>query len=330
MVLGRYLLLALCACGLAAAPAHARTPPRAALELSSAGKKLLGKSQTFAIGGWTVGSSAKIGLTGPLRFSAGKRKVSATGLSVTISRTSSSVSAKLGGKSVRLFAVTPTRPAVLDAAQQRASLAGARVALTKASASRLKALLKLRRAPSTATLGKLTVAVAAEPTQPPVTTLPAPAPLLPKPIPTATATATATPEPTTTPTPETACADRFAATPAGSVDWFACDLPGTSDLHSWTDYLQRAWVGCPGPPGSIVASGGATRVVASTAYDHRFPVTSTVRRQRRDDGHRRRHGHVRAGRPRHRRGDRRLQDRHRRHDRHRVRHGPLQAVQHGR
>src|SRR5689334_11874191 len=114
MTLRWLALVALCACGIVAAPADARVPSRASLELSSAGKKLLGKSQTFAVGGWTVGSSARIDLKGSLRFSAGKRKVSATGLSVTIARTSSYVSARLGGRNVRLFAVSPTTPAVLD------------------------------------------------------------------------------------------------------------------------------------------------------------------------------------------------------------------------
>jgi hypothetical protein len=63
------VLVALCACGLVAAPADARVPSRAALEVSSAGKKLLGKSQTLAIGDWTIGSSARIDLKGSLRFS---------------------------------------------------------------------------------------------------------------------------------------------------------------------------------------------------------------------------------------------------------------------
>ena len=71
---------------------------------------------------------------------------------------------------------------------------------------------------------------------------------------------------------------RFAATPAGSVDWFGCDLPGDGDLHSWTDYMQRAVRRCSAPgAGTIVASGGAARVVASTAYDHRFPVVDGSR-----------------------------------------------------
>jgi hypothetical protein len=153
---------------------------------------------------------------------------------------------------------------VLDPDAQHASLVRARVALTKTSASRLKSLLKLRRAPSTATLGKLTVAVAAE--QPPAV-IPAPAPVA-TPVPTAS--------PTPTPSPGPGCEERFAATPAGSVDWFGCDLPGNGDLHSWTDYIQRPFpplAGCGNAAGAIVAGDGAARL--DRAYDHRFPITST-------------------------------------------------------
>jgi hypothetical protein len=294
----RFALAVLCVCGLLAAPADAlATPSLAAFELSAPGKRALSarslsvtsvprgpsKYPTFAIGSWTVGSSAKIGLNGALRFSASKRTISATGLTVTISRTSSYVTARLGGSSVRLFTLTPAKPAVLDAAQQRASLAGARVALTRAATIRLKTSLRLRRAPSTATLGTLTVAVAPELTLPPVpVALPAPAPPAPidsvTPVPTATATATPAPTATATPVPEPACADRFAATPASSVDWFSCDLGESGTLKSWTNYVQRAFpaVPCAGTPGgTVVAGGGAARVVASTAYDQRFPMVSS-------------------------------------------------------
>jgi Htaa len=269
-----------CACGFAAAPAHAlATPSRAALELSIAGKRTLrpvsvtsaprgpSKFPTLAISDWTIGSSARIGLFGSLRFSAGRRSVSAGRLAVTISRTSSYVTARIGASSVRLFALTPTRPTVLDATAQHASLVGARVALTRAAATALKKGLKLRRAPSTKTLGKLTVGVAAE--------------LGPTPLPARAPVATPTPVPTASPAPEpgTPCAERFGATPAGSVDWFGCDLPGNGDLHSWTDYVQRpfpALPGCGSAPGTVVAAGGGERIV--TAYDHRFPIAlSAVR-----------------------------------------------------
>jgi hypothetical protein len=298
MTLRWLILCALCACGLVAAPAEARTPSRAAFELSNAGKKALKsrsislpRSSSFAVGDLTIGSTAKIGQSGSLRFTAGRRKVGATRLTVTISRTSSYVTARLGGKTVRLFTVAPTKPAVLDAAQQRASLSGARVALTKASARRLKSLLKLRRAPSRATIGKLTVGVAAELTQPPAapapvtpTQLPAPAPIV-TPEPTAIATATATPSATATPVatvtpgPDLPCdSTRFTATPADVLDWFGCDLPGSQDLKSWTSYIQTPFppVPCAGSTGTITPGGGASEVVAGDRNDHRFPILSSA------------------------------------------------------
>ena len=66
---------------------------------------------------------------------------------------------------------------------------------------------------------------------------------------------------------------RFAATPAGSVDWFGCDLPGNGDLKSWTNYVQRPFppFPCPGRPGTITASGGATRVVGELAVRPPLP-----------------------------------------------------------
>jgi hypothetical protein len=285
MTLRRSVLAALCACSVAAtlpSAASATVPSRAAFELSTAGKRTLAKSSlslssvpkglSFATGSWTVGSSAKISLSGSLRFSAGKRKLSATRLEVTIGRTSSFVSARVGSSSLRLFTVTPTRPAVLDAAARRASIVGARIALTSDAAKRLRSSLKLKRTPSKATLGKLTVAVAAPPATPGNFGNDVAVPV--------TVAAAATPTPT--PTPDPPCRDLFASTPAGSVDWFGCDLPGNGDLHSWTDYVQRPFAAlCTQGPGTIVAGGGAARIAPNVAYDHRFTVVSS---QSRPDG----------------------------------------------
>ena len=105
------------------------------------------KQPSFAIGAWTVGSSAKIGLTGSLRFTAGKRRVSVSRLEVTIGRTSSYVTGRIGKSGLRLFALTPTRPSVIDAQARRASMVGARFALTPAAAKRLRSALKLERTP---------------------------------------------------------------------------------------------------------------------------------------------------------------------------------------
>jgi hypothetical protein len=310
MTLRRSVLAALCVLATAPATAAAYTPAPAAFELSAAGKRALSarslslatvpkSSGTMLLGTGTfkVGTDASIELKGTLRFSAGKRKADATRLAVTIGRTRSNVSARLGGKTVQLFTVTPTRPAMLDAAGQRASVAGARIALTKAAAARLKTALKLKRTPPTSALGKLTVAVAPAP-QPQIAPAPAPAPAttFPAPAPTAeptatptatatatpTATATAVPTATVTPGPNLPCdATRFAATPADVLDWFGCDLAGSQDLKSWTSYIQSTAfpeVPCTGPFGTVVPGGGASEVVAGDRDDHRFPIlSSTVR-----------------------------------------------------
>jgi hypothetical protein len=271
MTLRRSVLIAVCALLALPAAASATTPSRAAFELSAAGKRALAarslslpSKPTFALGAWSVSGSAKIALRGALRFRSGKRKVSVTGLQVTIGRTSSYVTGRIGKTSLRLFTLTPTRPSVIDAPARKASMVGARFALTSAAARRLRSKLKLDRAPSTAALGRFTVGVAdLTMTVPPPTTLPAPA-----------ATPAPTPTPTPSPEPGTPCDQRFAATPAGSVDWFGCDLPANGDLKSWTNYVQRPLPGpCAGPLGSVTESGGATRIVDAT--DHRFPVTAS-------------------------------------------------------
>ena len=199
---------------------------------------------------------------------------------------------RIGKASLRLFTLTPTRPSVHRRAGRKASMVGARFALTSAAARRLRSKLKLKRTPSTAALGKFTVGVAdLTMTVPAPITQPAPAPLPAarrpadrdgSPTPTATATA---------PRPDRdalgdrdpgrpPCADRFAATPAGIVDWFGCDLPGNGDLKSWTNYVQRPFppAPCPRAPGTVVAGGGAAQVVAGDTFDHRFPVLSSTLR----------------------------------------------------
>jgi hypothetical protein len=269
----RLTLAALCALVAFPSAASAATPERATFHLSSAGKRALSARSlslpsrpTFTIGAWSVSRSAKIALKGSLRFRSGKRSVRVTKLRVTIGRTSSYVSGRIGKTSLRLFTLTPTRPSVIDAPARTASMAGARFALSSAAAKRLRSKLKLKRTPSRAALGKFSVGVAG-------VTPPTPAPA---PAPSATPAPTAAPAPQPTPEPGTPCDERFAATPAGSVDWFACDLPGEGDLRSWTRYIQTPFpeFPCPGSPGTITASGGAGRLVDAT--DHRFPIASVV------------------------------------------------------
>jgi hypothetical protein len=304
--------VALCAAIPGTAGAHVPAP--AAIELSAAGQRALKQSSLtlatiprttkpktlwLAPGKTTIGSSAAVELKGTLRFSAGKRKLDAKALKLTVGRTSSSISARLGTKTVRLLTVTPTRPAELDAKAGRVALSGARLALTRPAAQTLRSKLKLKRTPSTVSLGTLTVTIAPPPStqlapSPQPIAVPAPAPAAtatPTPEPTATPvptasptpTATATPLATATPGPNLACAERPAATPVGIVDWFGCALPGTSDLKSWTGYIQREFppFPCIGPVGTITAGFGASQVVAGDPLDHRFPVLSSAIR---DDG----------------------------------------------
>ncbi|MBE2317223.1 hypothetical protein DVA67_014675 [Solirubrobacter sp. CPCC 204708] len=264
----------------APSPATAQsTAPK--IELSAAGKRAL-KPLTLSTGTLTVTNAsvtaaARVAVNGTLRFKAGKRSANATALSLTVGRTSSYVAARLGRKNLRLLAVKPTRPPQLDAARGAVSLAGARIALTPAAAKALRTALKLERTPSTKTLGTLSVAYAPTPIEG-GSPLPAPAP---GPSVPPAATATPTPSATATPTPETSTerppcdAARFTAAPAGSVDWLSCDLPGTRDLFSWTRYVLTSNLPvCSTEASSIVASGGAARLLATHAFDHRFPVES--------------------------------------------------------
>ena len=154
------------------------------------------------------------------------------------------------------------------AGAQAPSMVGARFALTSAAAKRLRSALKLKRTPSTAALGKFTVGVADLTMTVPPTPQPAPAP-------SATPAPTATPTPTPTPEPVTPCAQRFAATPAGSVDWFGCDLPGQRRPQE-LDGL-RAARSLPGPCCRAARLGHRER---RRGADRRAPRTTASRSPR--------------------------------------------------
>ncbi|HEX6024941.1 MAG TPA: HtaA domain-containing protein [Solirubrobacter sp.] len=208
-------------------------------------------ARTVAVGGGV----GRVELGGALRFRSGRRSATVSALRLTASRTSSTLSGKLGRSRVTLFS-----------ARGRPDLAGgvtvtkAHAALTRAAAARLKRALKLKRTPST--LGTLTLTAS-----PATSPQPEPAPIVVTPAPTPTPTATPAPA-----NPVPACADRV-TTPAGSVDWIGCDLPGAGDLKSWTDYVQRPFPpACGAGLGTVVASGGAARIDPASAYDHRFGV----------------------------------------------------------
>ncbi len=217
-----------------------------------AGLRLPARTVTVA------GGVGRVELGGALRFRSGRRTATVRALRLTASRTSSTLSGKLGRSRVTLFSARG-RPELVSGV----ALTGARTALTRAAAARLKRALKLKRKPSTFALGTLAV-TAASATPPPV---PAPVVITP-----------AAPAATPTPTPAPACDVRFTATPAGSVDWFACDLPGANDLKSWTDYVQRPFPpACAAGTGTVVATGDATRIDTAPANDPRFPNVAAER-----------------------------------------------------
>lgn len=282
----RRLILVTAALVLIPSGASAHTPAPAVLSVSTAGQRALkadGVTLTavapasraerrflLPITKAVVTTGATVDLGGTLRLKAGKRKLELKALQLGVGSKSIAVSAKAGGRKLTLFAVTPTRPATLNKAAGSLSLTSARFALTKAAATRIQSALRLKRAPSRKALGTLQVVWVPHDHAPAV--VPAPQPIV------TTPAATPTPAPTPAPTPEPACPS-FSATPAGSVDWFSCDLPAAGNLRSWTEYVQRQWPAvapCPQAAGSITTSGGAQRIDPASAYDHRFPVTNVT------------------------------------------------------
>ncbi|RKQ92676.1 Htaa protein [Solirubrobacter pauli] len=283
---------AIALCAAVPSTAAAYVPAPAVVELSASGQRALKQSSLSVSassrstktqprlmlmrGKTTLGSSATVELAGALRFTSGKRTANATALKLTIGRSTSYVTAKLAKKTVRLLTIKATRPVELNPSAGRLSVTGARIALTPAAAKALRKTLKLKRTPPTSTLGTFSLTVAPPPSvaidNGSVST-PLPAAPAPTATPASSATATPTPDPTEPPSCDPA---RYAATPAGSVDWFSCDLPGNRDLRSWTRYVLTPAAGCSVQPPSIVASGGATRLDPVSAYDHRFTITSNT------------------------------------------------------
>ena len=164
---------------------------------------------------------------------------------------------------------------------QHVSLVGARRRAHAGRGDAAEVALKLERAPSTATLGTLTVAVAPSWSPPPVAGARARADGHARPRPPR--------RPTPRPTPERpACADRFAATPASSVDWFGCDLPGNGDLKSWTNYVQRPFPRAAGRGARPARSSrGARRRAASSRHGLRPPLPGRLEQVRRRTDRRR-------------------------------------------
>ena len=159
MTFRRPVLAALCALSVAAiAPAgvSAATPSRAAFELSASGKRALGSLTITAV---PRGPAKQPSLRRPRldgrdeREDPAQRVVAVRGRQAGGQRVAARAHdrpdvvvrdrAASGKSTVRVFAVTPTRPSVLDAEKRQASMVGAKFALTPAAAKRLRSALRL-------------------------------------------------------------------------------------------------------------------------------------------------------------------------------------------
>lgn len=93
----------------------------------------------------TYDSTVAASVAGGIRFSSGKRRITITGISVSVYKSRVVVSGKLGGKRVNVFNATG-RPEI-DAAKGTASLLGGKLAFTRAAAAKVRKSLKLKKAP---------------------------------------------------------------------------------------------------------------------------------------------------------------------------------------
>ena len=331
------LVLALAVALLAAVPSATATPAPslATIELSAAGQARAETAHALVRDvhggqghrGLVGDSSSSIGT---LRFKSGRRSVSATSLTLTVGRTSSYVSARLGRKTVRLFTVTPTRPAQLDPAlstvdahrrTDRADQAGRQGAAQRAQAQadavdevarQAQRRVRSPRAPSSSG----TARARADGHRP-----------------RRDRHAGADRDPHAdrdldrrarrAPATRPACPPRPRAASTGSAA--TCPAPVTCAAGRATCSRPRA--GCSLDPGTIVASGGASRLISNSAYDHRFAdhagprTTSPAAATLYLSGH----DHVLDARPRHRRADHEPGDRDRPGRAHR--HGPRRRPQ---
>lgn len=208
---------------------------------------------TMPVGGTPALDAASVDLSGRLRFARGKRSVTFTSLRLSLGK-KPTVSGAVGKRRVTILTLsgapkrdTGARTISLKNAQASLSPAAVRTLRSGLSSSRLKA----------GRLGKLTVAVRVPAA--PVT----PSPEVPAPPPTVP-----TPPLPIDPTPELPAASCWAATPAGSTDWIACDPVSGGNLRTWITYVTGG--------GTVDATDGATRVTAGKPYDYRLgaPVTT--------------------------------------------------------
>lgn len=233
--------------------------------------KLAKRVVTLPAGALTTTGDAVVPLSGALRVRRGKWSVTFGGLQLELGPVSASVTAKDGKGRRTVLTVKPRKgsPLEIDARAGSVRLVQASVTLAPAGASAIRRALRLRRAPSSKTaVGAFTLIVEGQG----VTTTPTSGPGTPGSTTTQPATTPTQPPETTpttpantTPTGPSRCWS--AATPAGSTDWIACDVAGSDDIKSWTNYILSG--------GSIATTNGASHL-GTANYDYRLTVASTV------------------------------------------------------
>jgi len=206
--------------------------------------------------GVRIAASARLDHAGTLRLRKGKRAVTLRRLRTTLGD-DSRLTALVGDRRIRFAVLAParSRPLTLDAGAGLAAGRGIRATLTPAAARMLRRALKAKRlrAGRLGTVeanGRLVADTPPRPADPP-----APAP-----------------QPAPSPQP---------AHDIGHTDWVASTLTGSMNLKTFTNYLLTNWPAVPpameSGPGTVVASGGATRIDPANPYDHRLEIHAAER-----------------------------------------------------
>jgi hypothetical protein len=107
------------------------------------GKK--GAKVTGAVSEGMFGNGASAGVAGGVRFTNGKRKITATALRVNVAGKKAVITGKLAGKTAIVF--NAFGAATVDEATGQARLSGGKLYLTKGAAGTIRKALKLKRAP---------------------------------------------------------------------------------------------------------------------------------------------------------------------------------------
>lgn len=195
---------------------------------------------TLPVTGTPTADARSVRLGGGLRFTRGKRRVTFTGLRLTLGK-KPAISGKVGKKRVTILTLSgaPKR----NAGAGTIRLQRGRTTLSTAAVRVLRKDLKTSRVKA-GRLGTTTVAVRTAATPAPVKPAPpAPAP----PVTTPPAPPVVVPPAPQPPALEPIC---WAPTPTDRTDWIGCGTQTGGNLRSWITYL--------GTGGSVSVSDGAT------------------------------------------------------------------------